>query len=241
MSTSFSLETVAKIKSPYKEKFGIPRQPGLAESLISRVQLLGEYANPEMARGLEQCTHIWLLFIFSECVDKGWKPTVRPPRLGGNKRMGVFSTRSPFRPNPIGMSPVKLIAIEQQGSAIELVISGADLLDGTPIIDIKPYLPYSDIIPEAECSFAPNIQLLPQSVKFSSTALEACKTIEKDIQQPVQQQITELLKCDPRPAYKKNNPDHSYGVTLHNANIRFRITDAEIIVDNIELQVGTQV
>ena len=235
MQDAYTFKPVAVVSSPYKEKFGIPRQPGLAETVVSTLSLQPEYSTPEIVRGLEGCSHIWLVFIFSECVDKGWKPTVRPPRLGGNKRLGVFSTRSPYRPNPIGLSPVKLLDIKTQEGSVELLISGADLLDGTPILDIKPYLPYSDIIPEATFPLADNIQLLEQTLFFSESALTALTTEEKRLQQPLKSQITELLKCDPRPAYKKNDSDKAYGVRLHDLNIRFRITDEHIYVDAIEI------
>ena len=234
MSEEFSLQTIGRIHSPYKEKFGIPRQPGLAPSLVSRIRLEKAFASSECVRGLEQCSHIWLVFIFSESVAAGWNPTVRPPRLGGNKRMGVFATRSPFRPNPLGLSAVKLIAIEQNKQGIELVISGADLLDGTPILDIKPYLPYSDSIDDAECGFAEQIELLAQPVSFSAQAEAAIEQLNTELNQPVKQQIIELLRCDPRPAYKKQEHSREYGVKLHNANIRFQVLENEIRVTSIE-------
>lgn len=235
MTDSYSFIPIGVVHSPYREKFGIPRQPGLAPNLISRVELLGQCNHADTIRGLEQCSHIWLLFVFSECVDKGWSQTVRPPRLGGNKRMGVFATRSPFRPNPIGMSPVKLIAIEETKGNIQLVISSADLLDGTPIIDIKPYLPYSDSISDASCEFATDIPLLKQEVHFSEQALHCCEKVGLLLQQPYQQQVEELLRCDPRPAYKKDSAEKGYGVRLHHTNIRFRITSETIFVDSIDL------
>ncbi|MDO6592840.1 tRNA (N6-threonylcarbamoyladenosine(37)-N6)-methyltransferase TrmO [Neptuniibacter sp. 1_MG-2023] len=235
MQDTYIFQPIAVVNSPYKEKFGIPRQPGLAETVTSSITLLPEFSTQEIVRGLENCSHIWLLFVFSECLEKGWKPTVRPPRLGGNKRIGVFSSRSPFRPNPIGLSPVKLINIEITEGCTTLFISGADLLDGTPILDIKPYLPYSDSLPEASFPFAENIKLLQQTIFFSESALSTLATEERRLAQPIKNQITELLRCDPRPAYKKNDPDKSYGVKLHDLNIRFRITDEHIYVDLIEV------
>lgn len=231
---TYTLQPIAVVKSPYKEKFGIPRQPGLADTVVSTITLLPNYSSEESIRGLQDCSHIWLIFIFSECVDKGWKPTVRPPRLGGNKRLGVFSTRSPFRPNPIGLSPVKLLEIHTTECGVELIVSGADLLDGTPILDIKPYLPYSDSLPEATFPFAETITPLAQTLLFSDNALSALQTEAQRLQQPLKSQISELLKCDPRPAYKKNDPDKAYGIRLHDLNIRFRITDTHIYVDTIE-------
>ncbi|WP_415902861.1 tRNA (N6-threonylcarbamoyladenosine(37)-N6)-methyltransferase TrmO [Neptuniibacter sp. QD29_5] len=236
MPNTYSIVPIAVIRSPYKEKFGIPRQPNLAKSVTARVEILEEFSSDEIVRGLENCSHIWLVFLFSECIDKGWKPTVRPPRLGGNKRLGVFATRSPFRPNPIGLSPVRLVSIEKTSSGIELVISGADLLDGTPVIDIKPYLPYSDIISDAEYPMADEITLLAQPVVFSDQAQQEISASETRLQQPLKQQLSELLKCDPRPAYKKNDTEKSYGIKLHDLNVRFRITDKEITVDSITVE-----
>jgi len=234
MSNSFQFNAIATVQSPYKEKFGIPRQPGLAKSLNSRIVFLPEYTRPEIVRGLEGCSHIWVLFIFSECIDKGWTPTVRPPRLGGNKRMGVFSTRSPFRPNPIGLSPVELISIESGKGKLELVISGADLLDGTPIVDIKPYLPYSDQIPEAVFDLATEITTLDRDVFYSEQALQVIARSEEKFNQPVRQQINELLNCDPRPAYKKDDEEKIYGVRLYDMDIRFSISATDIRVLKIE-------
>ncbi|WP_286239808.1 tRNA (N6-threonylcarbamoyladenosine(37)-N6)-methyltransferase TrmO [Neptuniibacter halophilus] len=240
MSEPFSFTPVATVASPFKEKFGIPRQPGLASSLISRIVLQPGFDSADMVRGLEGCSHIWLLFIFSECVDKGWQPLVRPPRLGGNKKLGVFATRSPFRPNPVGLSPVRLIAIEQVAGKVQLVVSGADLLDGTPIIDIKPYLPYSDRIDEAEFELAGEISTLSQPVIFADAADAFLSQKERESDLPLRLQISELLKCDPRPAYKKNTAEQSYGVRLHDFNIRFRITDEAIIVDSIAAEAEQQ-
>lgn len=233
MSQSYTFNAIAEIKSPYKEKFGIPRQPGLATSVTSRVCLNTDLNAAEMVRGLENCSHIWLLFIFSECVDKGWSPTVRPPRLGGNKRTGVLSTRSPFRPNPIGLSVVELLEINQEKGRVELIISGADLLDGTPIVDIKPYLPYSDAIADAENTMANKIEQLAQPVEFSEQALADINQATSTLQQPLKQQIIELLRCDPRPAYKKDDPEKTYGVRLHHLDIHFRIDSQAIYVDSI--------
>ncbi|PIE24898.1 MAG: tRNA (N6-threonylcarbamoyladenosine(37)-N6)-methyltransferase TrmO [Neptuniibacter caesariensis] len=233
MHSLFEITPIATLKGPYKEKFGIPRQPGLVKSLTSTIVFKKGFDQPEMLRGLEQCSHIWLLFIFSECVNQGWSPTVRPPRLGGNKRMGVLATRSPFRPNPIGLSPVRLERIDINGGKAELIVSGADLLDGTPIIDIKPYLPYSDIIPDAEFELASHIELLPHEIVFSAQAEKMVIDAEQKYGLPVKQQISELLKCDPRPAYKKDDSARSYGVRLHDLNIRFRITETTIFVDEI--------
>lgn len=233
MSESYSIDTIALVRSPYKEKFGIPRQPGLAPSLTSRIEFLPEYSSADIARGLEGCSHLWLIFIFNGCIDQGWKPTVRPPRLGGNKRMGVYATRSPFRPNPIGLSAVKLEKIEFKDGRLILTVSGADLLDGTPIVDVKPYLPYSDNLPDAEFTLADRPQLLNLNVRFSEKAALNCQRESAAHQLPLQEQITELLQSDPRPAYKQTDPDRVFGIRLHHLNIRFRVTSDEIIVEEI--------
>lgn len=234
MTSSVTLEPIGFIRTAFKEKFGIPRQPGLAKSLTATVELVPPYSNPEAVRGLESCSHIWLLFIFSECVDKGWKPTVRPPRLGGNQRTGVFGCRSPFRPNPIGLSPVELLGIKQQGDRVLLEVSGADLLDGTPIVDIKPYVPYADSIPQATFGLAQDAaQPLALPVEFSPQATQACQQFSQQLGQPLQQQICEVLRCDPRPAYKKQDHERVYGLNLHNLNIRWQINAASIRILDI--------
>ncbi len=236
MSSSITFEPIAVIHSGYKEKFGIPRQPGLANSMTATIELLPPYNSLDAVRGLEQCSHIWLLFIFSACVGKGWSPLVRPPRLGGNDKLGVLASRSPFRPNPIGLSPVKLERIRSEGSRILLDIKGADLLDQTPIIDIKPYLPYADIIPEAEFSLASSIEPLDLPVNFSPAAEQQLAEHSRRLNQPLKQQISEVLLCDPRPAYHKNKPEkREYGIRLHDLNIRWDVSDTSVQVSLIEI------
>ncbi|MGB0466710.1 MAG: tRNA (N6-threonylcarbamoyladenosine(37)-N6)-methyltransferase TrmO [Pontibacterium sp.] len=225
-----TMEPVAIVRSAFKEKFGIPRQPGLVNSVVSTIEFLPPFSSPDAVRGLETCSHIWLVFLFSECVDKGWNPLVRPPRLGGNKKLGVFASRSPFRPNSIGLSPVRLTAIRIEGQQVYLDVQGADLLDGTPILDIKPYLPYSDSLPDARFEVAEKISLLDLPVLFSTQAETACQA---HTSQTLKEQISELLRCDPRPAYKKNDASRVYGIKLHDLDIHWRITDTGIFVDSI--------
>lgn len=229
----YPMQAIGYIHSPFDEKFGIPRQPGLA-SIRAEIELVPPFANADAVRGLEQCTHIWLVFLFSATADKGWSPTVRPPRLGGNQRLGVFATRSPFRPNPIGLSCVRLTGIRQDGDSIRLDIEGADLLNGTPILDIKPYLPYSDSLPDADFGLASKIERLQLPVVFSPAAEQACRALARQLKQPLARQIAEILDCDPRPAYKKNDSERIYGISLYGHNIRFRITDSQIDVISIE-------
>ncbi|GAA0701910.1 tRNA (N6-threonylcarbamoyladenosine(37)-N6)-methyltransferase TrmO [Marinobacterium maritimum] len=223
---------IGYIHSPFDEKFGIPRQPGLA-SIRAEIELVPPFASADAVRGLEHCSHIWLVFLFSATADQGWSPTVRPPRLGGNQRLGVFATRSPFRPNPIGLSCVRLTSIRCEGDSIRLEVEGADLLNGTPILDIKPYLPYSDSLPDAEFALASKIERLQQPVVFSPEAEQTCTALSQQLNQPLARQIAEILSCDPRPAYKKGDSERIYGVSLYGQNIRFRISDEQIEVISI--------
>jgi len=221
---NINLSTIGVVNSPYKEKFAIPRQPGLvSEAKGTNVN------NADSVRGLEEFSHIWLLFIFHGTQNQGWKPLVKPPRLGGNKKLGVLATRSTFRPNPIGMSVVKLDRVETLDSNIFLHISGLDLLDQTPIVDIKPYIPYSDSLPNASASFA---QTSPQSkltITFSKQADSALSIFTKKFPN-LPLFVEQVLAQDPRPAYKKNKlDDKTYGMTLYNLNIQWKMTDIETI------------
>lgn len=208
---------IAHIENDYKEKFGIPRQSGLVESLVSRIVFEPEYRNPEAFRGIEGYSHLWLLWHFSEA-DRGaeWSPTVRPPRLGGNTRVGVFATRSPFRPNSVGMSSVKLERFEvDKALGPVLYVSGADLLNGTPIFDVKPYLAYVDSHPEAVDGFALNQKEGTLQVEFPEELL-AQISVEKH------QGLMELLSQDPRPGYQ-NDPERVYKMRFGTQEIWFRV------------------
>ncbi|WP_105903069.1 tRNA (N6-threonylcarbamoyladenosine(37)-N6)-methyltransferase TrmO [Vibrio gangliei] len=218
---SFAIEPIGKIHSPYKEKFAVPRQPRLAPSATARIELLGEANSPESVRGIEQFSHIWLLFLFDQNLAAGWKPTVRPPRLGGNERIGVFASRATFRPNGIGMSAVELKGVTQQGGQTWLELGSVDLVHGTPVIDIKPYIPYSDSIPDATGGFA---ESAPSSmpVVFSTQAQLILKSNHQS--DHIQAVIEQVLGQDPRPAYKKNKPDSKeYAVHLFDLNVKFTI------------------
>ncbi|WP_417884261.1 tRNA (N6-threonylcarbamoyladenosine(37)-N6)-methyltransferase TrmO [Vibrio rumoiensis] len=217
----FSIEPIGRIHSPYKEKFSVPRQPRLAPSAKARIELFGEANSPEAVRGLEQFSHVWLLFLFDQNLEAGWKPTVRPPRLGGNERVGVFASRSTFRPNGIGISAVEVKGITQQGNQTWIELGSVDLVDNTPIIDIKPYIPYSDAIPDAIGGFAesePNV--LP--VVFSTSAQLTLKSHSQG--QHIQSVIEQVLAQDPRPAYKKNKADDKeYATHLFDLNVKFKV------------------
>jgi len=218
---------IAHIENDYKEKFGIPRQSGLVESLTSRIVFEPEYRNPDAFRGIEGYSHLWLLWHFSEA-DRGaeWSPTVRPPRLGGNTRVGVFATRSPFRPNSVGMSSVKLEKFEiDKTLGPVLYVSGADLLDGTPIFDVKPYLAYVDSHPEAKDGFALNQKEGTLFVEFPEELL-AEVPVEK------RQGLIELLSQDPRPQYQ-NNPERVYKMKFGAQEVWFRVEEDKLIVCKI--------
>lgn len=228
----YSIEPIGVIETPYKEKFAVPRQPRLVPTAKARVKLLGAANSPEAVRGLEQFSHVWLLFLFDQNLEAGWKPTVRPPRLGGNERIGVFASRSTFRPNGIGMSAVEVKGVTKQGDQIYLDLGSVDLVDGTPIVDIKPYIPYSDSIPEAQGGYADQEPEKSQ-VTFS---VQALATIEnRSDTDYVRSVIEQVLAQDPRPAYKKNKPDDKeYAVNLFDLNVKFTATSNLITVTAIE-------
>lgn len=211
-----SLQFIARIQNDFQSKFGIPRQSSLLSNYHSTIIFEKEFRDSNTLRGLEGFSHLWLLWYFSENKDFEWSPTVRPPRLGGNKRMGVFATRSPFRPNPIGLSCVGLEEIKLDGkNGPELIVSGADLKNDTPIIDIKPYLPYCDSIPEAAGGFA--MPLFENSLKviYEENILERFPESKR-------KNLLEILAQDPRPGYQ-NEPQRIYGFTFANYEIRFQV------------------
>ncbi|MBE3665253.1 tRNA (N6-threonylcarbamoyladenosine(37)-N6)-methyltransferase TrmO [Vibrio navarrensis] len=228
----YAIEPIGIIQSPYKEKFAVPRQPRLVPAASARVKLSGATNSPEAVRGIEQFSHLWLLFLFDQNLDAGWKPTVRPPRLGGNERVGVFASRSTFRPNGIGMSAVELKGVSKQGEQIYLELGSVDLVDGTPIIDIKPYIPYSDSIPEAQGGYA---EQAPEQalVQFSN---QAEQTLQKRATGAHEREvIAQVLAQDPRPAYKKSRADEKqYAVNLFDLNVKFIVTDKLVTVTSIE-------
>jgi len=231
---SLTIDPIGYVESPYKEKFAIPRQPGLVDAAHGKVILVGQANNADTVKALQQFSHLWLLFVFHQTQQQGWKPLVRPPRLGGNKKVGVFSTRSTFRPNPIGMSVVKLENIDMVKQDVVIHISGIDLLDKTPIVDIKPYIPYSDSIPTAQAGFAQTEPEAKLTVHFSDGALAAYQQVEQRLPQLLVL-IEQVLAQDPRPAYKKNQADQkNYGMHLYDLNIEWQMqTLTEVMVTNI--------
>ena len=222
------IRPIAVMRSDFPTKFGIPRQSGLVESLRSTIVFEPEYRNPDALRGLEDFSHIWLIWQFSEAVRTDWTPTVRPPRLGGNTRMGVFATRSPFRPNSLGLSCVKIIGIEQtaeNGTVIH--VAGADLMNGTPIFDIKPYIPYGDCHPEALGGFTSTAGDFLLQVEFPQ---EFLKLLPEDKQEAA----LELLSHDPRPSYQTKS-DRTYGLSFAGFDIRFTVENDVLRVKEVVL------
>lgn len=218
------MKPVGYLRSDFKEKFGIPRQSRLVKGLESKIEFVAPYNNPDCLRGLEGYSHIWLIWQFSENVNAPFSPTVRPPRLGGNKRMGVFATRSPFRPNPVGLSAVKISRIDLLEPAI--YVEGADLLDNTPIFDIKPYLPHIDSIPDAKGGFATDFKDYGLQVDFPEDILSL-------IPEEKRQGLIETLKQDPRPSYQ-NDEERVYGMNFSNFNISFKVKNNTVIVTQVK-------
>lgn len=225
--TQISLEPIGFVESPYKEKFAIPRQPGLVPAAHGKILLIGDVNNEDAVKGLEQFSHVWVTFHFHATQAQGWKPLVRPPRLGGNEKLGVLATRSTFRPNPIGLSVVKLEGIESVNGQVSLTISALDLLDGTPVLDIKPYIPYADSIESASAGFAQHEPDNQCDVIFSQQANTQLKKIQDS---QLKSLITQVLKQDPRPAYKRSKLDNKqYGMALKTYNIVWHMLNLESI------------
>lgn len=216
--SGLTLKTIARIRTDFPSKFGIPRQSGLVDALKAVIIFEPEYRNPDALRGLEEFSHIWLLWEFSESIRETWSPMVKPPRLGGNKRMGVFATRSPFRPNPIGLSCVRLEGIEYDSELGPILyVAGADLMDHTPIYDIKPYLPYTDNRPEAKGGFVEVLKDNALRVEFPEELLSILPEGQREA-------ALGVLACDPRPSYQKD-PTRVYGVEFAGYDIRFTVKE----------------
>ena len=231
--TDYAFKPIGFIRSCFPEKFGIPRQPGLVPDAAAQLEIAPPFQRPEAFRALETFSHIWILFVFHQCLDSGWKATVRPPRLGGNRRVGVFASRSGFRPNPIGQSVVELAGLDNVPGRITLHLRGVDLLDGTPVLDIKPYLPYCDALPHAASGYAPQRPAAKKPVAFSPQAVRACRRLENLRYDGLQGLITDLLALDPRPGYADHTGKQAFGMRLWDLNIRFRIEADRFVVESI--------
>ncbi|USF26894.1 tRNA (adenine(37)-N6)-methyltransferase [Firmicutes bacterium ASF500] len=217
---------IAHIRSDFSEKFGIPRQSGLVEELTADVVFTPEFREPAALRGIDGFSHLWLIWEFSKARREGWSPTVRPPRLGGNARLGVFATRSPFRPNPIGLSCVRLLEVRQDRAlGPVLTVSGADLMDGTPIYDIKPYLPYADCKPDAAGGFA-------SQPKEASLEVDCPPTLLARIPEEKRPALLAVLAQDPRPQYQ-NDPARIYGMSFAGLEVRFQVAEGRLMVTEI--------
>ncbi len=220
------MKIIAKIYTDFKEKFGIPRQSGIAEGLLGRIVFEPEYRAPDALRGIEGYSHLWLIWQFSRSVREEWRPTVRPPRLGGNRRIGVFATRSPYRPNPIGLSSVKLIGIEHsEAEGDVLLVGGADMLDGTPIYDIKPYLAFTDSHPEAKSGFADEVYDYSLRVNFPEELL-------LKIPEEKRGALITVLENDPRPSYQ-DDAAREYGMSFAGFEVKFKVQDGVLSVISI--------
>jgi len=232
---TYEVSPIGVVHSPFKEKFAIPRQPGLVPEARGVLELFSPYADPLGVRGLDGFSHIWVIFLFHETPQQPWKPTVRPPRLGGNDRVGVFASRSPFRANPIGQSVVKLEEVEILSGRARLHIAGIDLLDQTPVLDIKPYLPYSDCITSASAGYAGVPPEKKLTVEFSERATIQCVELAKEHDIDMQTLIVQLLQNDPRPAYRAEKPGKMvYGFKLYNFDVKCLVLDNAIRVDALE-------
>ena len=217
------IRPIAHIRTDFPDKFGIPRQSGLLDMLESRIVFEPEYRVPEAIRGIEEWSHLWLIWQFSEAIREEWSPTVRPPRLGGNTRVGVFATRSPFRPNPIGLSCVKLLRVE----GCDLIVTCADMVDGTPIYDIKPYLPYADAHPDARGGFAEAVFGEKLAVDFPPELLARLPEAKRAA-------AVKLLAEDPRPAVRTKDAERIFGLRFAGFEIKFRVADDRLTVVLVE-------
>ena len=223
--SEIKIRPVARIKNGFNEKFGVPRQSGLAPLVKSEIVFESEFRDENMIRGIEQYSHLWLIWGFSENEQK-WSPTVRPPKLGGNKRVGVFATRSPFRPNSLGLSVVKLEEVKNTANGKVLVVSGADLKNDTPIFDIKPYLPYVESIPYANGGFS-------DEYKDEVVQVEISENIKSELSDEETSEIVGILSLNPRPAYQEDE-ERIYGVSYKDLSIKFICKGEKIIVKSIE-------
>ena len=223
MAEEFGMKIIARVRSDFSTKFGVPRQSALAEELTSRLVFEPEFRDENALRGIEQFSHLWLVWMFSENAEAGWSPTVRPPRLGGNTRVGVFASRSPFRPNPIGLSCVRLIRVERDPKlGPVLVLAGADLMDGTPVFDVKPYIPYTDAHPDAAPGYTAQTIRHELKVDFSAEMLRVVPEDKRNA-------LISVLRQDPRPSYQ-NDPNRVYGFTFAGVEVRFRVEGDTLIV-----------
>ena len=221
------MKIIAKIYTEFDEKFGIPRQSGIVDETVGRIVFEPEYRNDDALRGIEGYSHLWVIWMFSKAKREVWQPTVRPPRLGGNRRMGVFATRSPYRPNPIGLSSVRLLGVEHtENEGTVLIVSGADILSGTPIFDLKPYLKYTDSHPDAKGGFADEVKDYKIEVDFA-------EDVRRSLSEEEMKKLAAILEQDPRPSYKAED-ERSYGMKYCGKEVTFKYENGKLLVTNIE-------
>jgi tRNA-Thr(GGU) m(6)t(6)A37 methyltransferase TsaA len=233
--TRFEFEPIGYIASCFKEKFGIPRQPGLVPEARGILEITPPYNRPEAFRELADYSHIWLTFVFHANLRQQWKPTVRPPRLGGNQRVGVFASRSPFRPNPIGLSVVRLERLELAPNRVRLHLSGIDLLDGTPVLDLKPYLPYADAIADARSGYAPTPPAEAYDLCFTAAAEQTLSALPEEAADDLRQLIRRLLALDPRPGYRRGEAEQrGYGMRLLDYDLHWEIDGDRLVVVSLD-------
>ncbi len=229
----FTLQPIGVIRSCFKEKFGTPRQAGIAPSAWAEIEFIEPYNRKELVKGLESFSHIWVLFLFHETIAAGWKTSVRPPRLGGRRRMGVFATRSPHRPNHLGLSAVRLLGVSNGNGRLALEIGGADLLDGTPVVDIKPYLPAVDCRQDASAGWLSE-EFAAMDVAFIDEAAAFCRDYEHRTGRRLAKLVQEILEQDPRPASQRDKKDR-FGMRLWGVNVTWIIENERCLVTNCEI------
>jgi tRNA-Thr(GGU) m(6)t(6)A37 methyltransferase TsaA len=232
---SYHFRPVGIVRSCFTDRFGIPRQPRLVTADRTRLELFPEYSRGEGVAELSGFSHLWLIFVFHDCLGQGWKPMVRPPRLGGNRKVGVFASRSPFRPNPIGLSAVELVGIERDRKKLVLRLRGADLLDGTPVLDIKPYVPYADALPDARAGFAAEPPAKDWRVELAPAARRQLQEADPTGERQLAALLEQVLRQDPRPGYMDRRSDRSeFGLRLYELDVKWKLTEEGILVTALE-------
>jgi tRNA-Thr(GGU) m(6)t(6)A37 methyltransferase TsaA len=234
-TVKFSFTPIGVVRSCYTGKFGIPRQPRLVRAAESQLELFPEFAREEAFARIEGFSHLWLIFVFHDCVGAGWKPTVRPPRLGGRRKVGIFASRAPYRPNPIGISAVENLGLKHSGGRLYLSLGGVDLLDGTPVLDVKPYVPYADSVPNAQAGFAAESPGREWPVTFSAEAHDQIAAADPDGTRQLALLITQILQQDPRPGYMDRYPGRTkFGMRLYDLEIRWNLNHDGVAVVAVE-------